>query len=292
MAAKVWFTRPDGVSVDLNDQVNTFAMVGLDGEMMPGFEFQEATSPLIAGSVVQAVRAQPRTFDLPVMVLDVDWPGALARARNLAKSLNPGLGEGKLYMNFSADPAAARYMNCRYREGWSGDGNEENQFSHYIRAALRFYAADPFWYDLSPVALWTTNPITTAIFFGATFFPIAFQASAGNASATLTNNGDVPAWPVFAITGPGTRFVATNTTTGKVLDVNATLAAGDTLTIDTRPRTRSVKDGAGVNRFAYLTAGSSLWGLAPGANEVTLAITSGTAASGFSMAADVPYLTA
>lgn len=52
---------------------------------------------------------------------------------------------------------------------------------------------------------------------------------------TATNDGSAPAAPVIRITGPGTLEGIVNWTTGKRIDFNLTLNAGEIATLDTRP---------------------------------------------------------
>lgn len=270
MAFSVSFTNSEGITVNLNDEVNTFTLVGVSNDLMPFFQFQEHASPLIPGSVVTAVRIQPREFVLPVMIMGDDPEDARERARSIFNILNPLLGDGQLKITRGDQ---TRILYCRYRDGLSSDGNGEEQFNNYVRAVLTFLAADPFFYAPNPVELVAKQVFGPQPFFP--IFPLVLAKSSNNTEATLNNAGGVDAWPIIEITGPGTRFVVTNQTTGKHIEIASEVQAGEVITIDTRPRTRSVRDHTGANRFALLTAASSMFPLKKGNNFVSIEIYGG-----------------
>ncbi len=89
---------------------------------------------------------------------------------------------------------------------------------------------------------------------------LTFAASGGfGASKTITYTGSFLSYPIVTITGPITDPVLTNVSTGEDLDfTGVTIAGGDTYTIDCRFGYKTVKNAAGVNKIADLTAGSDL----------------------------------
>lgn len=105
------------------------------------------------------------------------------------------------------------------------------------------------------------------------------QIVGGNyyASKTINNGGTYAALPIVYLVGPIEDPVLTNTTTGEVLDFTGiTIASGDTYIIDCRYGYKTVKNAAGTNKIADLTATSDLatFHLKPGDNAFTLAGTS------------------
>ena len=88
---------------------------------------------------------------------------------------------------------------------------------------------------------------------------------------TVTNTGDVEAYPIWEVTGPGTPTLA-NLTTGRSFGLATPLTAGETVTVDTRPTRQSVVDSAGRNRWPDLvtTSPRQLWPLAAGRNALDL----------------------
>jgi hypothetical protein len=274
MAYKITFTNSEGVSVNLNDNVNTFALVGVSNDLMPFFDFQEHTSPLIAGSIVTAVRVQSRDFSLPILIMDASRDTALARTRQILRLLNPLLGDGKLTITNGAE---TRVLTCRYRDGITSDGAGEAQFSNFVRVVLTFRAADPFFYSPAASQLIATQVVSVTNFFP--ILPVRLATSSNTVEATLTNAGDVDAWPVIQVLGPATKILIQNLSTVKHIEISTTLTASETLTIDTRPRTRSIRDNLGVNRFSTITPQSSIFPLKKGSNRMSLQITGGDANS-------------
>ncbi len=84
---------------------------------------------------------------------------------------------------------------------------------------------------------------------------------AANGTMTLENPGDVEAYPIWELRGPGKNFRAISPR-GEVLEWLGTLAADETLVIDTQAGT--VLDGKGENRYAELGETPRMWTIPPG----------------------------
>lgn len=284
MAFSAVFTNPNGLSVNLTDNINIYTPIGMDGELMPPFGFQESSSPLIPGSVITAVYVTPRVLAWPLIIRDMNREALLARIREILSILNPQLGDGQLLVTNGSN---SRVLYCRYRGGISAIN--ESQGITTTRQVLNFFAADPFWYAPSSTELTAQQNFAPINFFPV--LPITLATSAITTTAALENDGDVPAYPVITILGPATNVIVTNTTTGKLVEINSSIAAGETITIDARPRTRSVRDQDGDNRFSLLTAESSMWALEIGTNNVEIEISGGDANTRVSVSYTPAYLT-
>lgn len=81
------------------------------------------------------------------------------------------------------------------------------------------------------------------------------------------NRGNLPAWPVFSVTGPVDNAVIVNETTGQGFVLTSTVPAGNTVTIDSRTGI--------VTPSNYRIAGRP-FSLAPGVNTIRWRATSGT----------------
>jgi len=107
-----------------------------------------------------------------------------------------------------------------------------------------------------------------------------------NSLTTITNTGDVEAWPVWTITGPMTQLRAWNVTLGTRFALTYNLAAEQTITITTdRPTVRGPGD-ANLSKHIdwFNPAGTELWPLADGANVVGLEVDGAGATTGVRMA--------
>lgn len=80
----------------------------------------------------------------------------------------------------------------------------------------------------------------------------------------MSNDGNVETWPTFVIVGPMIQPTLTDPATGRQLMYSGTVAAGQTLVIDTSPYTRSVKLD-GVDRFGFML--SAQWMAIPPQSE-------------------------
>jgi len=285
MAFSAVFTNANGLSVNLTDNVNIFTPVGMDGELAPPFGFQEQSSPLIPGSVVTAIYVTPRSLAWPLIIRDSDREALIERVRGILSILNPQLGDGQLVVTHGSK--TGRLLNCRYRSGLTAIN--ESQGITTTRQVITFYAADPFWYAPSPTELTAQQNFAPPNFFPV--LPITLATSSMETTAALENGGDVPAYPVITILGPATSVIVTNTTTGKLVEIDSSIAAGETITIDARPRTRSVRDQDGINQFSLLTADSSMWPLEVGTNSITIEISGGDANTIVTVSYTPAYLT-
>ncbi|MFF3516123.1 phage distal tail protein [Streptomyces sp. NPDC002573] len=86
----------------------------------------------------------------------------------------------------------------------------------------------------------------------------------------VVNGGDVAAWPALRIDGPVTNPKVWVVETGRYLQLQTSLAAGEWIDIDTRPGTRWVLRSGSGNAAPALTAGSrlDLFQIPPGTSEI------------------------
>lgn len=250
----------------------TEGAIGLTG--MPPIANTEAKTPLTDGAVLRFTLADVRVVDLPILVTAPTYADLYAANRALRQALNPKRGKG--IIRVTAPDGAVRDLNCVYNSGFEEDLGKG--FSSYQQAVLVFRAQDPYLYD---------RDATIQTFYGSSapnFFPILpirLGTSSVLSSFSIDNLGDVEAYPVFVIQGPGSGIVLTNNTTGKKIDLTAngglSLLSTDTLTIDTQARTVTKQDG--TSQYNHLTFASALWALAQGINSISVTMAGTTSAS-------------
>lgn len=165
-----------------------------------------------------------------------------------------------------------RQLRCRYGGGFTW----VETINVYTTAAIVFRAAQPFWEDAAEtVRVWAPTTENTS------FFPIPnlitgsfITLSQGDVitTAAVENDGDVAAWPIWEITGPGSGVVKlVNSDTGETIQFSRSLAPGETITIDTRPGIKTVRAADGSNEFRSLGS-SQLFALAPGVTNVAVSV--------------------
>lgn len=102
-----------------------------------------------------------------------------------------------------------------------------------------------------------------------TYIPIVINALP--ASVSVINNGNWPARPRFQILGPITTPVILNLRTGQTLQLNATIPAGQTWTIDVRRK--KLTDQNGANMYEYRDDNSDWIEILPGPEPNVIQLT-------------------
>lgn len=98
----------------------------------------------------------------------------------------------------------------------------------------------------------------------------------------VTNAGSTPTSPTLTVSGPISNPIFTNVTTGQVLSLTTTIAAGASVTVDFAART--IVNQAGTSIYASLNyTTSQWWALASGTNSVKVTGTWTVAGGTFSV---------
>lgn len=246
----------------LGETIRFVTRIEAEGRMLPPVSVQTAKLPLAGGSRFRTARHDERVVLVPVVV-----PGpqdGRAELRSWARALDPTKGEGTLTV--VDGPYAGRQLSCVYDGGLE---TFQEQYPGLGLTTLAFRAADPYWYDS------TENQITLTTGGDRLWFPfppLVLSPMEVWGGATITNVGDVGAYPVFTIEGPGDVLTVTNETTGEWWEMRYRFFAGETLVVDTRPGRKSARlDGANV--FVGLWPESVLFPFAAGPNQITIALT-------------------
>jgi hypothetical protein len=184
---------------------------------------------------------------------------------DLAALTTPGKDEQALVFKIPGVAGGGhRLIYCRPRKRSLPIGRE-----YYYRlplAQVEFVATDPRIYSLFEYNETTTLPSAG----GGVTFPLTFPLTFGSVSTGGViwpfNGGTFATPPKFTITGPVVNPKIMNVTLDKWIQCEISLAAGDTLTIDTEKRTIMLNGTA--SRYHTLTADSKWWELVPGSNEV------------------------
>jgi hypothetical protein len=209
----------------------------------------------------------------------VVFPGPTAgrtELRRWAKALDPLKGEGTLTVVQGA--YAGRQLVCVYETGLEAF---QEDFPGLGLGNLAFRAAEPYWQDAVEHSIGSVALDDSHHWFP--FLPLILGPSDIFAALTITNTGDVDAWPVITATGPGLSLTVTNTTTGFGWTFDGQIDAGSTLVVDHRPGHKAVRLD-GVNAFSRLTDTSTLFPLVPGPNAITIEMDQPTAPSSVTFA--------
>ena len=277
-----WIDADNG-SHDLTDGVRRFsASRGRTGLWMPTFAFAAHEMPGEAGARLTYTRTSARDVDIPFAVLEEDETALRSLIRSLARALDPTRGDGVLEVTRDG---VTRRLTCRY----TGGLEQARTLGPSLQAVLSFRAFEPYWEADSAVSE-TYETGEAAAFFP--FFPLTLASSTVLASPSVENDGDVEAFPVWTITGPGSNPSLKNLTTGETLSLTLTLGAGEEVVIDTRRGRKTVLSGTGANLFSALSDDSSLWSLAAGTNRLQIEMDGATEDSAVTLGYTPRYLSA
>lgn len=268
----------DGAEHSLGPDSSVALLVGREDWWMPEFDFAADPVPFQPGARLRQVSAKPREPALPLLLRAESYDALWQLRKDVLGWFDPTRGDGYLRVT---DPqgeqrelAARAVSGLGLREKWP-DSSPTHQ-----HAVVTLRAYEPYWQDTEEQEQAFGTP-QTAVWFP--IFPLNLASSSVFSNPVVDNNGDVEAWPVWTITGPGSNPVLANQTTGKSISLTLTLAAGEQVIIDTRPGEKSVTNAVGASLFPYLSSTSELWPLARGVNLLAVTVASSTSATSVSL---------
>lgn len=209
--------------------------------------------------------------------------------RSLIYKMDPTRGIGRLRV--VAPGGDSREIFCRVSSGLGiSEVLGEDAAIYAQRISATFIAHDPYWYSVGDTAIVYSGEVEASTFFP--FFPLRLSAGAVFVDDdSITNPGDLEAWPVWTIEGPGADVTISNLTTDQQLVLSTTVSAGQSITIDTRPGAKTVLDDSGTSLFSLLSATSTLFPLAQGTNHIQVAMDASTSESAIRLAFRARYFT-
>jgi len=218
MGLTLHFVNADAVDIHLTDSVNyAVTRQNILGRAMEPYDIISREIPFEPGAEFDFSRAETRIMVVPLMVLGSNQGEVIDNLEALADAFNPDLGVGQLKLTRGG---TTRVINCLY------DGGLNNVALGTVTAEgkIRFRADDPFWYADATVND-TFISGTPATFFP--FFPLSVSNATVFSDEVLYNNGKVPVFPSWTISGPGDDPILKNITTGKTLALSGvTLGVG------------------------------------------------------------------
>jgi hypothetical protein len=270
---KFYWIDANGAEYSIND--NHLIITGPEGRFMPPISFVEEEVPFLAGTRLRSVKVGAREFDLSIYVDGISESDVRNKTRNLLRMFNPLNGDGKIKV-LAAD-GSQREIQCRYSSGLGISEKDGAKVGNMQAVTLVFRAFDPYWYDSSTVVQTFKINENPGTFFP--ILPLRLASSTVFADITIDNDGDVETFPEWIITGPGESIVLSNLSTGETTSLDVTLEAGESITINTSPYTKTVTKSDGTNLFYTLSDDSSLWALQEGNNSIQIQMANATADS-------------
>jgi hypothetical protein len=227
---------------------NADNLVQMDGGIHGDF-FYGRRPITMSGKIINAVDATDRNTKLT----------------NLEKATNAMRGDSKLV--WTPDGGEQVFMNVRRQQPLRVTGGWIKDFQ------ISLVSADPRIYSTTLYS--TTVGAASASGAGGFSFPMAFPINFGAAAVTgqilAENRGNALTYPVLTINGPGTNPSVYNATTNQTIALIYTLAAGESMVIDTLNRTVLLNGVAVNNKYGAVDfLNTSWWGMVSGINDLRL----------------------
>lgn len=261
MTEVVQWIDPDGVTTTLEH-------MSFSNRFMPRLRFDSDGVPGQPGEVFREVEHGSREFGVVFDVVASGESATRVAVRDMVKKLNPKRGAGRIRV--TSPVGDQREIVCRCSGGAELEEKVgEDSGPDWQRFPVTFLAHDPYWYDVSPIEQTFTITAASPNFFP--ILPINLAASELAVDSSVDNTGDVSAWPVWTISGPGSGIKLSNLSTGQYTWFpSLALAAGQSLVVDSRPGAKSVMVDGATNVYSYLSVDSSLWSYITGVNIIRL----------------------
>lgn len=275
MADRISWIDSDGNEYPLTSDYNFKVLSGLVGRFMPTIAFTEDEIPFQAGSLLRNVKVKARDIDIPLLIKADSEIALRQKIRDCLRMFDPQRGDGRIRV--STVDGSQREIYCRYSGGMEGKEDRNFKGLVWMNLILVFHAFDPYWYDSSTIIQNFTLNDSPGSFFP--ILPLQLASSTVFADTTISNTGDVEAWPEWIVEGPCDSIVLNNLTTGDVTSLAVSLDIGETITIDTRPFQKTITKNDGTNLFYTMSDDSSLWSFQTGDNSIQLELSNATADS-------------
>jgi hypothetical protein len=278
MADLITWTSADGGTVlDFTDEGAGFTVLANGTRGLRSVTYETSTSKYAGqdGESVNHIRAIGNEVTLGLMVR-VDGEAELrTKVRQLVHVMRPKVGTGVL--SYTTSEGETRTLECYCIDGMQGDeATDATLAGSWWRVALKLYAPSPWWQGAA-------QSINFGLSAPTTFFPIfPLMPSASTVQGMFEvdlSDSDAPTYPQWTIVGPGSALLLENQTTGRQIQVNASLAGGETMFVDTRPGSQSIRRGDGTNLMSALSSDPALWPLVEDVNRVSAQLTGATSAS-------------
>lgn len=239
--AQLIWTGWDGSVWDItNWQAGAFVTRnGVEGLGTPTYtQWTDEQSPFVHGQRFTGYVVNPRQVVLPMFLYqDASAEGWMQVDQAWWNTMLPG----KYGTLRAITPNGERTLRCRYVSGGEEAMVRDPFIAQWIEYVVELVADDPFWKGTPQSKSWTS-------FDGRDFFngpddkaaPFYIGSASVAETATMSNPGDVEAWPVWEIAGPFTKFEVG--VGNRLVSYSGTVPEGKTMKINSNP----------TNQTAYL----------------------------------------
>lgn len=205
-----------------------------------------------------------RDIDLPITVIGTSRSDVQTKLRRLSKLIQDSEGPTTLLAKYTNQHSSTLALDVHYVGGAEGEWGPDEGLT-WAKWVFSFQAPDPFWYT-DEVTEFTIGTGNTGRGLLPELTKLKVSSSQTLGVITVTNAGDVPAYPIWRVRGPIEDFYVSDGT--NAFGFNAEVFTGETITIDTA--TGSVTDDLGANRYSLLLPAPKLFTIPPGVTGLTV----------------------
>jgi hypothetical protein len=260
-----------GTSVALDGLRDGYVLLpGVTGLGMPPVSLAADPLPSSDGSVFRGLRYAERDLFIPVAILGDDATAVTSYRRVLERLLSPR--GGPVTLTVTHPSGEQRRITGWYIDGAKGDEGSDQAGRCFEKKGLLLRCLGPWWYAEQQTQSWVLTE-TAVAFLDPTksFFPITLMAAEVEGAATVVNDGDGDAEPIWDVTGPGDSVTVSSR--GQSWVYGARIEPEQTIRVDCRRTHQTVVDVAdGRNLFAHMSGDPALWLLTPGPNDISVAM--------------------
>lgn len=259
VAQEIQFIKSDGTIYQLHSPP-TRAVRSMTGWGKPPEQWHEMSGPFQHGSTYVSYRLQPRTVALELLHQYCSRSELYAGRSTLLDQMGimnaspnapvPGVLrwryiQNDLYVVRDLDVYTARGLGFQPLDGWR---------SWAVQEGMEFIAPNPVIYEPVDRTL-TINSFTSGLVLPVVF-PFVLGAMVGTGSITYT--GTWESYPIITITGPAVGVYVENSTTGRIIRLDYTVSAGETVTITLEYNRKTCVNQLGTNLLQYISDDSDM----------------------------------
>jgi hypothetical protein len=309
-----WIT-PNGQEYEMTGQDDIRVQFYRKGAYMPPFSIKRIEVPpppvntsgglcTVANDVkvsdttiVTELSTDPRPIEMELLFRGTDAIDLRNNVRTWMKRFNPLAGEGRIQV--VGPDGSKRFLKCRYTRGFEGEEVKGRKGDTFLYMIGIWESSDSYWYNANGYdQTFILSPNTAASL--PIILPFQLYSDTLIAGLTIANNGDVDAFPIWEIGGPGDNLQIVNHSLPGDIAFNAigfpsggySIANGEVVTIDTSPGRKTViRQSDAVSLYENLTNGSYFFPLVPGDNLIQVQLSNATASSYVRLTFNERYLT-
>lgn len=265
VANQHWWTGWDGSEWDLSHGTSGLALqAGVRGMHMPPIIRYSQKGPAVAGSFWRGSIADEREVFWPIRVFEPSNSEAwVDHNRRFWETFNP---DQTGTWTVQQPTGESRSIDLRFTSESDDADDIDSLLTGWALYGINLVAEQPFWRGESITRTFHAAGSGGDYYGGGAPGgfgpPFVTQPGSTTSNASITNPGQVAAWPVWTIQGPFTA--ASVGFAGKQVSVDLSMTEGQSLTIDTAPTAQTVIDHNGNDRTTVLAAAADFAEIPPG----------------------------